>query len=60
MLSGMKVIKLYAWEAAFEEKIEKLRKEEVRDGICFTTFTYSASVAFYDLSGVYIITNIYK
>ncbi|GMR57476.1 hypothetical protein PMAYCL1PPCAC_27666 [Pristionchus mayeri] len=29
MLSGMKVIKLYAWESAFEEKIEKLRKEEV-------------------------------
>ncbi|GMS78807.1 hypothetical protein PENTCL1PPCAC_982, partial [Pristionchus entomophagus] len=29
MLSGMKVIKLYAWESAFEEKIEKLRREEV-------------------------------
>lgn len=35
----MKVIKLYAWEAAFEEKIEKLRKEEVRR-ICFTTSSF--------------------
>ncbi|GMR57486.1 hypothetical protein PMAYCL1PPCAC_27681, partial [Pristionchus mayeri] len=29
MFSGMKVIKLYAWEVTFEETIEKLRKEEV-------------------------------
>lgn len=43
MLSGMKVIKLYAWEAAFEEKVERLRKEEVSGGICFNTVTYSVS-----------------
>ncbi|GMR50270.1 hypothetical protein PMAYCL1PPCAC_20465, partial [Pristionchus mayeri] len=30
VLNGIKLIKLYAWEEAFEEKINALRKQEVR------------------------------
>ena len=30
ILSGMKVLKLYAWEPAFEKEISQIRKKEVR------------------------------
>ncbi|PAV65493.1 hypothetical protein WR25_24045 [Diploscapter pachys] len=30
LLNGMKVVKLYAWEEPFEERINHLRKEEIR------------------------------
>lgn len=30
VLNGIKLIKLYAWEEAFEEKINALREQEVR------------------------------
>lgn len=30
ILSGMKVLKLYAWEPSFEEKILKIRNKEIK------------------------------
>ena len=30
LLNGMKVLKLYAWEEAFEQEILKIRNSEVR------------------------------
>ncbi|RYY82204.1 hypothetical protein EON63_13765, partial [archaeon] len=36
MLSGMKVIKLQAWEKEFQERIQAIRQDELR---IFTTYT---------------------
>lgn len=30
ILSGIKILKLYAWEPSFEEQIQKIRKEEMK------------------------------
>ncbi|KAH9499737.1 Multidrug resistance-associated protein 1 [Bulinus truncatus] len=30
VLSGIKVLKLYAWEGSFEQKVEEIRKEELK------------------------------
>ena len=30
ILNGMKVLKLYAWESSFLEKVEEIRRTEVR------------------------------
>ncbi|KAK6983579.1 multidrug resistance-associated protein 1, partial [Biomphalaria glabrata] len=30
VLTGIKVLKLYAWESSFEQKVEEIRKEELR------------------------------
>ena len=31
ILDGMKVLKLYAWEKSFQEKVENIRKKEVKN-----------------------------
>lgn len=30
ILSGMKVLKLYAWEPSFEEQVQKIRGKEIK------------------------------
>ena len=30
ILSGMKVLKLYAWEPSFEEQVQKIRRREIK------------------------------
>ncbi|XP_067948318.1 multidrug resistance-associated protein 1-like isoform X2 [Watersipora subatra] len=56
MLSGIKVIKLYAWEPSFEEKISAIRAEEIKN---ITAYWNSLIVQFFIITALlYTVTTV--
>uniref|UniRef100_A0AAY5ETV2 ABC-type glutathione-S-conjugate transporter n=1 Tax=Electrophorus electricus TaxID=8005 RepID=A0AAY5ETV2_ELEEL len=56
ILNGIKILKFYAWEKAFQEKVLAYREEELK-ALKKSQILYSISIIAFAMFGVYVLTD---
>ncbi|KAJ8384009.1 hypothetical protein AAFF_G00212530 [Aldrovandia affinis] len=65
ILSGIKILKLYAWERAFQERVQALRERELHTlrtsqilySLSIASFSSSSFLMAFSMFGVYVLTD---